>query len=86
MPEPIPVPIQECKIMTNLSNTAPAQPCRAVWTSPDERDAAISALIQDLLIHLPGLSAATQALSLTGVASKVSREEPWNRESWSQEP
>jgi len=39
-----------------------------------------------LLIHLPGLSAATQALSLTGVASKVSREEPWNRESWSQEP
>ncbi len=72
--------------MTNLSNTAPAQPCRAVWASPDERNAAISALIQDLLIHLPGLSAATQALCLTGVASKASSEEPWNRESWSQEP
>jgi hypothetical protein len=72
--------------MTNLSNTAPAQPCRAVWASPDERDAAISALIQDLLIHLPGLSAATQALCLTGVESKGSNQESWGHESWSQEP
>ncbi len=72
--------------MTNLSNTAAAQPCRAVWASPDERKAAISALIQDLLIHLPGLSAATQALSLTGVASKASNQECWGQEAWSQEP
>ena len=77
--------------MTNLSNTAPARPCRAVWASPDERDAAISALIQHLLIHLPGLSAATQALSLTGVALRAASQESWGQESrghesWGQEP
>ncbi len=66
--------------MTTLTNTAPARPCRAVWASPDERDAAISALIQNLLIHLPGLSAATQALSLTGAASKAAGLESWRRE------
>ena len=67
--------------MTTLTNTASARPCRAVWASPDERDAAISALIRHLLVHLPGISAATQALCLTGVAQKAS-----NQESWSQEP
>ncbi len=71
--------------MTNLSNTAPARPCRAVWASPDERDAAISALIQHLLIHLPGLSAATQALCLTGVASRAANRESWGHEPWGQE-
>ncbi len=72
--------------MTTLTNTAPARPCRAVWASPDERDAAISALIQDLLIHLPGLSAATQALALTGAASKASGRESWGQKPWSLEP
>jgi hypothetical protein len=57
--------------MTNFITTVPARPCRTVWASPDERNAAISALVQNLLIDLPGLSAATQPLSLTGVAPKA---------------
>jgi hypothetical protein len=72
--------------MTTLRNTAPVRPCRAAWASPDERDAAISALIQHLLIHLPGLSAATQALSLTGAASRAANQESRGHEFWSQEP
>lgn len=61
--------------MTTLTNSAAVRPCRAVWASPDERDAAISALVQHLLIHLPGLSAATQALALTGAILKDSNQE-----------
>jgi hypothetical protein len=67
--------IQERTTMTDLTESAPARPCRAVWASPDERDAAIHALVQHLLIHLPGLSAATRALSLTGNGSQQQEQE-----------
>jgi hypothetical protein len=77
--------------MTNLSTTVPVRPCRTVWASPDQRNAAISALIQNLLIDLPGLSAATQALSLTGTAPKAANQErrgqePRAEEPWGHEP
>jgi hypothetical protein len=55
--------------MPELAESVPDHPCRAAWASPDERNAAIHALVQHLLVNLPGLSAATQALSLTGAKS-----------------
>jgi hypothetical protein len=64
-------PIQERTTMTNLAESVQDPPCRTAWASPDERAAAINALVQHLLVHLPGLSAATQALSLTGASPKI---------------
>jgi hypothetical protein len=61
--------------MPEITEFATARPCRTAWTSPDERDAAITALVQHLLVHLPGLSAATQALSLTGASPKTEERE-----------
>jgi hypothetical protein len=56
--------------MPELTESVPDRPCRAAWASPDEREAAINALVQHLLVNLPGLSAATQALSLTGTKNE----------------
>jgi hypothetical protein len=52
--------------MPELTESVPDSPRRTAWASPDERNAAITALVQHLLVNLPGLSAATKALSLSG--------------------
>ena len=54
----------------------PARALRSAWASAAERDEAISALVEHLLIHLPGISAATQALSITGSGAYNSEQEP----------
>jgi hypothetical protein len=66
----VPEPIQERTTMNELTESAPAHSSDKVWASPDEREAAINDLVQHLLVNLPGLSAATRALSLTGASYK----------------